>query len=255
MDEEQPGYASPASGPPGSRPSGAPPVQPPTRSPDEDVRADRRRLGLPTWARSIAAAGGAAVGMLLAVPVGGLLFVFLFERLGTAIIRDITSGALTDDLSGVEAVLVGIFVVIGALAVAALAVVALVTPVFVILPTAATALALRIVGAGLIARTLLLALGTVVALVALLQAVSSSLDIDMDLWTWVLVAAGGAFAGRFVVEVWKPDDAGRIAEGDTGWRRWIRLGVVWLALAVLALVLVLLLVSLLPVTLRELFVA
>ncbi|MGH3490724.1 MAG: hypothetical protein ACRDP8_22795 [Actinopolymorphaceae bacterium] len=250
MDEAQPGYESRAP----NRPDPLLPGQPPSRPPDENVREDRRRLGLPTWARSIAAAGGAAVGMLLAVPVGGMLFVFLFERLGTAIIRDITSGALTDDLGGVEAVLVGIFVVIGALLVAALAVVALVTPVFVILPTAATALALRIAGAGLIARTLLVSLGAAVVVAAVLQTMSSSLDIDMDLWMWVVIAAGGAFAGRFVVEVWKPDDAGRIAQGDTGWRRWIRLGVVWIALVALAIVLVLVLVGLLPVTLRELFV-
>jgi hypothetical protein len=190
--------------------------------------------------------------MLLAVPLGGLLFAVLFESLGTAIIRDITSGAVTDDLSGVEAVLVGIFVIIAALMVAILAVVALVLPVFVIVPIVTTALALRLAGAGLIARTLLLALGGVVALGAVARMASSSVEIDLSWWTWALVAAAGAFAGRLVVELWRPDEAARGAHSDEGWRRWIRLGVVWIALVGLAIVLVFLLVGLLPVTLGEL---
>jgi hypothetical protein len=235
MDEAQPGQGSP-----------------PSHAIDAEPDPDRPRLDLPAWARSLAAAGGASAGMLLAVPLGGLLFVILFERLGTAIIRDITSGALTNDLSGVEAVLVGIFVIIGALMVAILAVVALVLPVFVIVPIVTTALALRLAGAGLIARTLLLALGGVVALAAVARMASSSVEIDLNWWTWALVAAVGAFAGRLVVELWKPDEAGRGAHGDEEWRRWIRLGVVWIALVGLAIVLVFLLVGLLPVTIGEL---
>ncbi|MEQ7124451.1 hypothetical protein ABN034_07990 [Actinopolymorpha sp. B11F2] len=219
------------------------------------MRADRPRLGVPAWARSFAAAGGAVAGVLLAVPVGSFLLVVLFERLGTAIIRDISSGALADDLSGVEAVIAGVFLLLTAVLVAILVVVALVTPVFVIVPMATTALALRLAGAGLIARTLLLALGGVVVLAGGLRMALSSVGVDLDWWTWVLAAAGGAFAARLVVELWKPDDAGRgddSDDSDDGWRRWIRLGVVWIALAALAIVLVLLLVGLLPTTLAEL---
>lgn len=39
-------------------------------------------LGLAAVGRSAAAAGGAVVGALIAVPVGSVLFVFLFERVG-----------------------------------------------------------------------------------------------------------------------------------------------------------------------------
>ncbi|MEQ4209312.1 hypothetical protein [Actinopolymorpha sp. B9G3] len=215
------------------------------------MRVDRPRLGVPAWARSFAAAGGAAAGALLAVPVGGFLIVVLFERIGTAIIRDITSGAVTDDMSGVEAVIAAVFLLLTAVLVAILVVVALVTPVFVILPMAATALALRLAGAGLIARSLLVGLGLVIGLAAGVGAASSSVDIDMDLWIWILVAAAGAFGGRLVVELWKPDDAGRV-DGATGRRRWSRLGVAWAALLALAIVLILLLVKLLPVSLGEL---
>jgi hypothetical protein len=247
MDEAQPGRESASSD------TSPRPAQSPVASTAEDVRPNGPLIGMAAWARSLAAAGGAAVGTVLAIPMGGILFAVLFERLGTAIIRDITSGAL-EDASGVEAVVVGIFVVIGALMAAVLVVVALVTPVFVLLPTASTALALRVAGAGLIARSLLVGMGVVVVLAGGMRVASSAVDLDYDWWTWVLVTAGGALVGRLVVEAWKPAEAGQRHTGAKGWRRWSRLGMTWVALVVLAIVLVLLLVRLLPVTLEDLVV-
>ena len=180
-----------------------------------------------TWCRSAAAAVGAAVGALGAMTIGGPLFALLFIHVGGPIAGGIISDA-TQGRSGVEAVLVAIFVVIAAVMVAILVVTVLVAPVFVVLPLAATAVALRLTKAGLIMRSLWLTLAAVAGLAVVRLALAGhrpSIAIHLSGddqsralhlshvgpggWMWVLIVAAGAFAGRLAVELWKPDQASR----------------------------------------------
>lgn len=162
--------------------------------------------------RSSVGATGAVLGTYAAVQIGPLLFAYLFTRVGKPVMNDIIGGSRTEGFSGLEAVLVGIFVFIGAVVVAILVVCVLVAPVFLLLPMAATAIALRLAGAGLIVRTLWLMLGTVAVLAVVVQATYSALEVSafnrVDSGVaWALMVGVGAFVGRLVVEFWKPVEA------------------------------------------------
>lgn len=210
------------------------------RAPPPDVSAysqppvgGARRVSWVAVLRSAVAAGGAAGGLVIAVPVGAYLGAWLFEHVGTRIVEGIITGGATDGLGGLEAVIVGVFLAIAAIVVALLVVAALVAPVFVVLPMLGTAVALRVTGAGLILRTLWLSLAAFVLLGVGTATVVEALDVRMHWWMWAAVVAVGSFAGRFVVEAWQPRLAGvRTPLAVT--RRWMVLLVVWLCLLVVA---------------------
>ncbi|MEV0800430.1 hypothetical protein AB0I34_22240 [Kribbella sp. NPDC050281] len=210
-----------------------------------------------TWGRSAAAAVGAAIGGLAAVLVGGPLFAWLFIHVGGPIAGDMISGA-TEGRSGIEGALVGLFVVIAAVIVAVLVVAALVAPVFVLLPLGATAFALRLAKAGLILRSLWLTIAAVAGLAAVrlmlfhgrpaitIHASSDRQSGDLHLphfgpggWTWILIIAGGAFAGRLVVELWRPAQAAQPDPVTALAKPWQRLVRIWVGILVLVVVVVL----------------
>ncbi len=171
-------------------------------------------------ARSAAASVGAAAGTLAAIVVGGPLAALLFIHIGEPVVEGLTAGA-TEGRSGIEAVFAGLFAAIGAVLIAILIVAAIIAPLFVLLPLAAAAIALRLTGAGLILRSLWLMIVAVAAVVviSLFQSRSqlgpSTADIDGPhsvllgggAWILVLTAAGAAFVGRLCVELWNPDRA------------------------------------------------
>lgn len=183
--------------------------------------------------RSAAAAGGAVAGVLLAVPLGAYLAVALFGDLGIPLMKEMVSEG-TDGLSGIHAIVVGALVVFVAFVFAIYLVVALVAPMFVVVPLLATAAALRLVGAGAITRSLWLMLGIVGALAGTVLPATSVLNLDTHWWTWVLIVATGSFVSRLIVELWKPDLAGTPANVTAVWQRWRRLGVAWLILTMTA---------------------
>lgn len=191
------------------------------------TRAPARRFGVAATARCGAAAVGAVAGGLVAFPVGTFLAALLFTHVGKRIVTDIVASG-TDDVHGVAAVFAAIMLVVAGIAIAAIVVVALVAPVFVLLPMVATGLALRLTRAGLVLRTVWLTLAAVAVLsVAVLLALSAA-EADAHWWMWLAVVGVAAFVGRAVVElVWPvPADlpAGRMSVS----RRWKALGVTWL---------------------------
>lgn len=208
-----------------------------------------------TWGRSAAAAVGAAIGGLAAVLVGGPLFAWLFIHVGGPLAGDMISQA-TEGRSGIEGALVGLLVVIAAVIVAVLVVAALAAPVFVLLPLGAAAFALRLTGAGLIMRSLWLTIAAVAGLAALRlilfqgrPAITIHVSSDQpsgDLphfgpggWAWILIIAGGAFAGRLVVELWKPAEAARPDPATALAKPWQQVVRVWVRILVLVVVVVL----------------
>jgi hypothetical protein len=179
-------------------------------------------------ARSLVASGGALVGGLLAVPVAGVLFVALFERVGVRIMESVVSGAL-EDVSGIEGVIAAIFVVIAAVMIALIVVVALVAPVFLILPMTAVAVSLRLTKAGLIMRTVWLTLVTVLVLAAGVLMAANVADVRLSWWAILPVLAIGGFLGRYIVELSWPGRAGLPDRNVVG-PRWKRLTVAWLVI-------------------------
>lgn len=219
----------------------------PQEWPRHELPEDRRRFTASALWRSAAAAAGATAGVLLSVPLGVYLAVTLFEHLGVPLMDAVISGP-TKDMPFLEKLVAFLFLAVAAIVIAVDVVVALVAPIFVVVPLLVTAVALRLARAGLITRTLWLMLAAVVGLAVVVLPTLSVFDGEPDFWLWVVLVAGGAFAGRFVVELWKPDLAGRPAEAGTGWRRWKGLGLAWLILLAIAVVGIVVLVLLrLPV--------
>ncbi|GAB3427845.1 hypothetical protein [Flindersiella endophytica] len=181
---------------------------------------------LPGVLRSLAAAGGALAGGLLAVPIAGVLFVFLFERVGVSIVESVVSEAM-EGVDGLEALFVGLFLALAAVVLAVVIVVALVAPVFVVLPMVAVAVALRLARAGLIMRTIGFTLATVLALAVGVVLVANVAGLKVQWWLCFPVLAAGGFAGRYLVERTRPDRAGVPDTAVVG-RRWKRVAVAWL---------------------------
>ncbi len=175
--------------------------------------------------------------MFLAIRLGAVLVAVLFTHLGEPIMREIMSGGATEGLSGIQAVLVGVFVLIGAFVVALLVVVTLVSPIFLLLPVATTALALFTSRAGLILRTLWLMLMVIAVLAVVVNTVTFLLDVRADRPVWAGVLVVGGFLGRMIVEFWKPDQAGVRTSAGVAVDRWTRLGLVWLALVLVTAIL------------------
>lgn len=188
----------------------------------------RGSVGPVAAGRSFASAGGALAGGLLAVPIGAVLFVFLFERVGIPIVDSVVTSAL-DDVRGIEALFVGVFLVLAGLVVAIIVVVALVAPVFVVLPMVAVAVALRLCRAGLIMRTVGLTLVTVLGLALTVLIVANVAGLRVEWWFCFPVLAVGGFAGRYLVEVSRPDRAGLPDQVVLG-PRWKRLTLAWLVI-------------------------
>lgn len=179
-------------------------------------------------ARSLVASGGALVGGLLAVPVAGVLFVALFERVGVRIMESVVSGAL-DDVSGIEGVIAAIFLVIAAVMIAVIVVVALVAPVFLVLPMTAVAVSLRLTKAGLIMRTVWLTLATVLVLAVGGLMAANAADVEVNWWAILPVLAIGGFLGRYIVELSWPGPAALPGRSVVG-TKWKRLTVAWLVI-------------------------
>lgn len=59
----------------------------------------------------------------------------------------------------------------------------------------------------------------------------SVFELEAHWWTWLCIVATGAFAGRLIVELWKPELADKSTDVTTFWQRWRRLGIAWLVLA------------------------
>jgi hypothetical protein len=179
-------------------------------------------------ARSLVASGGALVGGLLAVPVAGVLFVALFERVGVRIMESVVSGAF-EDVSGIEDVIAAIFLMIAAVMIAVIVVGALVAPVFLVLPMTAVAVSLRLTKAGFIMRTVWLTLVTVLVLAAGVLMVAKVADVQLKWWAILPVLAIGGFLGRYIVELSWPGRAGLPDRSVVG-TKWKRLTVAWLVI-------------------------
>ncbi|MQA06101.1 MAG: hypothetical protein GEV07_26415 [Streptosporangiales bacterium] len=194
-----------------------------------------RRVTAATFLRSAVAAGGAVAGVAAAIPLGALLTAFLFDTVGTAIVDEIMSDGVAEGLSGIEAFFGGLMLAIAAIMIAIMVVLALVAPVFVVLPMLGAGVALRVARAGLIMRSLWLSLAALALLVAAAAAVLSAFDADGKWWMWVVVVAAASLVGRLAVELWEPQRAAtRSPVAFT--RVWWRLLIVWICLLVAALV-------------------
>lgn len=201
----------------------------------EQSRPDRRGIPAAAFGRSVAAAGGAVAGVLLAVPFGLLLFIVLLLRVGIPLILKIIH-ELTSGMSTFDAIVVGIPLGVILVIVAICVVIVLVAPIFILLPLVTTAAVLRYTNAGMILRTLWLMLGMTFLLVAAIMPMLSLFHLHAYWWTWVAIVAGGAFVGRLIVELWKPDLANKATASAVVQRRWIRLALAWFILALLAVV-------------------
>jgi hypothetical protein len=197
------------------------------------------RFSLASLVRCVAAATGAAAGVMLALPIGSFLAVVLFKEVGAPLAKRIVTDALAQSDSAIETIVVAIFLTIAALMLAVYVVIVLVAPVFILVPMLASAAALRLAHAGLITRTLWLWLGLSVFLAVVLLPASSPFHVRPDWWLWALMVSTAGFVGRLIVELWQPELAGTPASvGDT-LRRWKTLLLVWavlLSVAIIALV-------------------
>lgn len=194
-----------------------------------------RRVTTAALLRSAVAAGGAVAGVAVAIPVGAVLAMFLFEHVGTAVVEGIMSEA-TDGRSGIEAAIVAVMLAIAAIMVAVLVVVALVAPVFVVLPMLGAGLALRLTRAGLILRSLWLSLAALAVLVGGVAGVLSLFEVRGPWWLWMLVVALASFVGRLTVEARQPQRAAVRSSAALG-KRWLVLVIVWICLVGVAIVL------------------
>jgi hypothetical protein len=192
-----------------------------------------RKLTTAAMGRCAAAAGGAIVGVLLAIPLGVYLVVTLFEDFGLPLAKGMIRQG-TETLSGLDLIVVGVFVLITAIVFALYLVVALVAPIFVVLPLLVTAVALRLSGAGAITRSLWLMLAIVGVLAATIPPTLSLFDLPNQRWTWLGIVATAAFAGRLIVELSMPERADQPTNVTAAWQRWRRLGIAWLVLTVIA---------------------
>jgi hypothetical protein len=206
-----------------------------------------RGITVAALGRSAAAAAGAVAGLVLAVlvaiPLGPLLFSVLFEYVGLPIVEWIIFSGGRPDMSSLEGFITGVFLMIAGVALAiavaivtACVVIVLVAPIFVLVPLLATATVLRLVGAGMIIRTLWLMLGMIVALAIAILPTFPALHIGAHRWVWIAIVAGGASVGRLVVELWKPELANKPADVAAIWKRWKRVGTAWLVFALVAIV-------------------
>jgi len=194
--------------------------------------AARGRLGAAALGRSAAAGAGALVGGLIAVPTAGRLGLYLFETLGTRIIDGVLTSAL-DDVSGISAFFVAAFALVFGVTLAALVVLALVAPLFVVLPIVVTAVTLRLTGAGLILPTVAWTLVWGGGFAVAAWAVAALADHRLDGWSVIPAVALAASLGRVTVELWRPERAGVPDEGVLG-RRWRRVALSWLLVLVIA---------------------
>jgi hypothetical protein len=192
-----------------------------------------RKLTTAAIGRCAAAAGGAVAAVLLAFPLGAYLVVALFAEIGLPLAKEMTRQG-TEGLSGVHLVVVGGLVLLVALLFALYLAVALVAPIFVVLPLVVTAAALRLGGAGAITRTLWVMLAIAGVLAATIPATVSQLDLKAHRWTWLVIIAAAAFAGRLIVELWVPERADQPTSVSAAWRRWRRLVIAWLVLTMIA---------------------
>lgn len=190
------------------------------------------RLSGAALGRSAASAGGAVAGFVVAVPLGAYLAFVLFVRVGVPFVNAILDGALTRDMPGVQAFIVGALLVVAAVVVAVCLVFALVAPIFVLVPLLGTATALRLSRAGVITRTLWLTFALVTALAAAVLTVLWALDARPQWWMWPGLVCIGAFLGRLIVELSDPGSADQPADLSTVGKRWKRLGLAWLVLLV-----------------------
>ncbi|TDB83517.1 hypothetical protein E1264_28150 [Actinomadura sp. KC216] len=195
---------------------------------------DGRGITVPALARSAAAAVGAVAGAAIAVPLAILLFTVLFIHVGVPLIEEIVSGGLTPDMSLIEKIIVGIFLLLAVTVLVIYLILALVAPVFVLVPLLSTAIALRLAGGGAILRSLLLMLAMIAAYTVVAVPAASAVEIDVQWWTWAAIVAFSAFGGRLVVELWRPDLAGTPQRFGNLWRRWKTLGLAWLITLVVA---------------------
>lgn len=155
--------------------------------------------------RSLAAAAGAGVGVIVAMPVLQVLGVWLFDALGPSVMEAIGGDELQGD-NGIERGLEATFQVIAGVMVLALLVALILLPVLVALLLAGEGVALRLVGAALIVRTLVCTLLVLLAFGLLAQFLP--VDLPLPDWVvWLLTVATAGFVGRQVVERRWPDRA------------------------------------------------
>lgn len=194
-----------------------------------------RTAKLPTpaaWWRSVVSAFGIALGGLVAVPVGAVAVTVLFGWVGQRIIRAVVEEGLAD-VSGPSALFAGVFLVIAGAMVAIAVVLALVAPIFVVLPLTAQGVALRLAGAGLVWRTIGMTALLAVAGALLADALLPDTEDGFPIWTgliWVLVAG---FLARVFVE-WRWPDRADVPVRVSRDRRLVRLLWVWLGILLVA---------------------
>lgn len=189
-------------------------------------------VGAGAVVRCAAAALGSAAGVGIAIPVAVALVAWLVAGPGKKLFNEIIEDGL-EDVSGVAAAVASIGLAIMAAVVVMTLIVALVAPMFVVLPLVCSAVALRLARAGLILRSTMLSLGAMLALALATDVVLDALDLRGDWWILVVLVAGAHVIGRLVVEIWEPARAG-VPTPVVHRRRWVVLVAVWFGLLVLA---------------------
>ncbi|MFI0408321.1 hypothetical protein [Actinomadura sp. 3N508] len=211
-------------GPPG--PSGPGPLAPP--------RAGGGGITGLALARSAAAAAGALAGAAVAVPLAALLFFVLLIHVGFPAIGEIVSGALPPEMSFIEKVAAGFLLLLAVSVLVVFVILALVAPIFVLVPMLSTAIALRLAGGGAILRSLWLMLAMIAASTVVALPTASAAEVDVQWWAWAGIVAFSAFGSRLLVELWRPDLAGSPQGFGNLWRRWKTLILAWLITLVVA---------------------
>jgi hypothetical protein len=164
-----------------------------------------RRLNAASIRRSSLTAGAAIAGTLLTIPVGGYVARLGFEYVGKPLANELISRKPPDGVSTVGALLAEVFLPVAELAFAIMISIAVAAPIFVLVPAATMAVALRLAKADLIMPTLASALVMVLVLLALVQLMPLPTR-GWGQWSAFLIAvASGAFLGRLGIESWWPD--------------------------------------------------
>ncbi|MFI0368822.1 hypothetical protein ACH35V_13130 [Actinomadura sp. 1N219] len=191
-------------------------------------------ITVPALARSAAAACGAVAGTAVAVPLAVLLFFVLFIHVGIPLLEEIVSGELTPEMSLVETIIIGFLLIVVLAVLMIYLILALVAPIFVLVPLLSTAIALRLAGGGAILRSLWLMLAMIAVYTVVALPAASAVEVDVQWWAWAAIVAFSAFGGRLVVELWRPDLAGSPQSFRSLWRRWKTLVLAWSVTAVVA---------------------
>lgn len=143
------------------------------------------------WRRIVAAAAGTLAGVVLAYLAALLLAPVLFEHVAEPIFDSVAGSPAQGD-NAIEGAIVAVASVFAGVVVVAMVVVAILAPLFIILPLSLEAVALRWAGADRVPITLLITVGLLIATFVVLDQVERFVPIDVWLWLPAAGLAGGA---------------------------------------------------------------